>query len=361
MTPGRAGSGPSAPKPGPPAPRLRDPLIDNVRFVLIVLVVFGHFLTSMRGDPTVETVYVWIYLFHMPAFVFLSGLVITSFALTRRVARRIVTQLLAPYVLFTVLYEIFGRWVDQPVPSDDPLREPYWLLWFLMALALWRLCVPLLSALRWPVLTALITSTVLALTVDLSTYWSIDRFVVLLPFFTAGLMMAPDRIQRVRGSSWRVFGVLVLLGAVPVARWATGVERGFISYTDAVDSAAELPTFLALYGVAAAMTLAVITLTPGGRGRMSVWGTRTIYVYLLHGFFVRAYRASDLDTTLESVAGMLGILVVSILLSIALASRPVPGLTRPLVEPRLNWLLRDVPAGGDDLTPTGSAGVPGGR
>ena len=330
----------------PPLPpgRQRDPLIDNMRFLLIVLVVFGHFLTSMRDDPVIETTYAWIYLFHMPAFVFLAGLVITNYSLTRRAARRIVTGLLAPFAIFTLLYELFGRWVDQPVPSDDPLRDPYWLLWFLIALALWRICVPLLSSLRWPVLTTVVTSTILATTVDLAAYWSIDRFVVLLPFFTAGLMLSPAQLQRVRGWGWRVLGSLILLAAIPVAVWATGIPSGFLTFSDAVDSPSEVPTFLFLYVVAAAMTLAVITLSPGGRSRISIWGTRTIYVYLLHGFFVRAYRSSDLDSELANVPGMLVILAVSIVLSMVLASRLVGRLTHRLVEPRLDWFMRERPA-----------------
>ena len=340
---------------------MRDPLIDNVRFILIVLVVFGHFLTSMRDEPQIETVYLWIYLFHMPAFVFLAGLVITNYALTRKAARRIVTGLLAPFVIFTVLYEWFGRWVDMPVPSDDPLRQPYWLLWFLMALALWRLCVPLLSGLRWPVITTVISSTVLALTVDLSKYWSIDRFVVLMPFFTAGLMMRPDAIQRVRGAGWRVLGVVILLAAIPVAVWAKDLQRGFITYSDAVDSPDEVPAFLVMYAVAAAMTVAVIALAPSRRSRISVWGTRTIYVYLLHGFFVRAFRASDVDQALESTEGMLLMLLVSIVLSILLASSAVIRLTRPLVEPRMDWFMRpEPPAGtGAPAGPTPAAPRPG--
>ncbi len=351
--PGAPPGPPPEPLPGPPpagaAPRRRprNPLLDNIRFLLIVLVVFGHFLTSMRDDPVIETVYLWIYLFHMPAFVFLAGLVITNYALDRRGARRIVTGLLAPFVIFTVLYELFGRWVDMPVPSDDPLRQPYWLLWFLMALALWRVCVPLLSALRWPVVTTVVTSTVLATAIDLSKYWSIDRFVVLMPFFTAGLMLTPDRLARVRTPGWRALGVVVLLLAIPVAVWAKDAQRGFITYSDAVDSVAEMPTFLFFYAVATAMTAAFIALSPGGRSRMSVWGTRTIYVYLLHGFFVRAYRASDWDSALESVQGMFVILLVSIVLSILLASPLAVKLTHHLVEPRLAWLMKDRPVAQD--------------
>src|SRR4029077_11373781 len=56
----------------------RDSVIDNARFILIVLVVLGHFLTTMQGSPALDVLYAWIYMFHMPAFVFLSGLWINA-------------------------------------------------------------------------------------------------------------------------------------------------------------------------------------------------------------------------------------------------------------------------------------------
>ena len=46
---------------------------DNIKGILIVLVVFGHFLYEFRSNLTLELVTKVIYLFHMPAFVFLSG------------------------------------------------------------------------------------------------------------------------------------------------------------------------------------------------------------------------------------------------------------------------------------------------
>ena len=64
----------------PPAPpKARDPWFDNAKMALIVLVVIGHAWTLVpvfNGDPgseTSKTVGKWLYLFlyswHMPAFV----------------------------------------------------------------------------------------------------------------------------------------------------------------------------------------------------------------------------------------------------------------------------------------------------
>ncbi|HBP24176.1 MAG TPA: hypothetical protein DD632_01615, partial [Oribacterium sp.] len=49
--------------------------IDNMKGVLILLVVIGHMLLPIQGTTRgVTNLFYLIYTFHMPAFVFLSGL-----------------------------------------------------------------------------------------------------------------------------------------------------------------------------------------------------------------------------------------------------------------------------------------------
>ena len=72
---------PSVPAPRPTvsaassAPRKRVALYDNLKGILIVLVVFGHMMHPVHNtNQALSTCFDLIYLFHMPLFVFLSGL-----------------------------------------------------------------------------------------------------------------------------------------------------------------------------------------------------------------------------------------------------------------------------------------------
>lgn len=50
-------------------------LWDNMKFILIFLVVLGHFSDIyVDKSPTLQSIYLGIYVFHMPAFLFVSGL-----------------------------------------------------------------------------------------------------------------------------------------------------------------------------------------------------------------------------------------------------------------------------------------------
>ena len=50
----------------------REYRFDNAKFILILLVVFGHILEHFQGRY-VPGIYRTVYLFHMPMFIFISG------------------------------------------------------------------------------------------------------------------------------------------------------------------------------------------------------------------------------------------------------------------------------------------------
>jgi len=54
-------------------PQGRTPYWDNIKGILILLVVFAHFLFGLQSSPVIDWLVDAIYFFHMPAFVFVSG------------------------------------------------------------------------------------------------------------------------------------------------------------------------------------------------------------------------------------------------------------------------------------------------
>lgn len=82
----------------------RDARFDNLKGILIFLVVFGHLL-ELVGGPAAAWLYRLIYSLHMPAFVFCSG----WFA--RFDAERFFRRLLYPYLVYQTLYLLFDRLV----------------------------------------------------------------------------------------------------------------------------------------------------------------------------------------------------------------------------------------------------------
>ena len=51
----------------------RDYRIDGIKWLLIVLVTFGHVIEPALSNPIANKLYSIIYIFHMPLFVFIRG------------------------------------------------------------------------------------------------------------------------------------------------------------------------------------------------------------------------------------------------------------------------------------------------
>ena len=117
----------------------RNILFDNIRVVLIILVVYGHALEPLRFDNRLFIgLYNFIYLFHMPVFVFCSG------AFAKSDKKRIVKKYLIPYVVFQALYGIFDVYIMKA--ESFHFLKSYYVLWYLLALAVWSLILPLFQA-----------------------------------------------------------------------------------------------------------------------------------------------------------------------------------------------------------------------
>ena len=133
-----------------PKPRgARDPYWDCLKMVLIFLVVFGHTLKfHVVAGSTGQGVYNFIYLFHMPLFIFISGRF--SQCRDRRRYLRGMFRLIETYAVFQVLMCLLNSYVVAHVPFTlhRLLFEPMWAMWYLLALFCWRLFIFLLPQ-KW--------------------------------------------------------------------------------------------------------------------------------------------------------------------------------------------------------------------
>ena len=88
------------------------------------------------------------------------------------------------------------------------------------------------------------------------------------------------------------------------------------------------------------------------------FGQYTMYVFLLHSFVLYPFRETGVLRDLEPTWFWLPLVtLLSVVVALALATRPVRRLFRPLVEPRPAWLFADpqlTAKGGRRSDPTGS-------
>ncbi|MGH3655319.1 MAG: acyltransferase family protein [Micromonosporaceae bacterium] len=325
----------------------RDALLDNAKFLLITLVVLGHVVSPTEHGRIGSTVYVWIYVFHMPAFVLISGYLSRSMDGSARRIDKLLSTVAAPYLVFWSLYGLQAWWADRKVP--DGLLEPVFLTWFLVALFVWRLTTPLWRRVRWPIPVAIAISLVGGLT-ETGEILGMSRIVSLLPFFVAGLYLEPRHFEYLKQGWVRACSILVIpvTGAIaylylePMSRewlyWReTLADRDFevLPYG--------LPARAVFMVLAFALSLAVLSLIPRRRLWFTDLGAYTMYVFLWHGLVVRlAEQAGWYEFTAQVFNNRVGWALNATLavgLTFVLCSPWVRKATKWAVEPNLDWLL----------------------
>ncbi|MEU5562708.1 acyltransferase family protein [Micromonospora musae] len=334
------------------APAGRHPYIDNVKGLLIVLVVLGHMVRPTVGSsPGGWSIYTLIYLCHMPAFVMLSGM-LSATELTGRRAASLVRDLLAPYVVFQLLYMGFYTLMEKPMAwTVDGFLSPIFHLWFLPALFVWRILTPLFAQLRGGVVLAIGVSLSAGAATVLGHPLSLDRLAGMLPFFVAGVWLGRGRLAYRPSPRVRLAAIAVLITAVPIAYLvASRLSSLWVYWNSSYEQAGVAATRgvlirLGLMIVGFAMTWAIMMLTPHRRTFFTDWGANSMYPYLLHGFVVLAFTWSPLPEQVDNIPALLALAAAVVLLVWITASPPVVRATRPLVSPPIGWLLKTtVPA-----------------
>src|SRR5699024_2913573 len=85
---------------------------------------------------------------------------------------------------------------------------------------------------------------------------------------------------------------------------------------------------LLVYATSTMMAISVLAWIPQMKGLISSLGSRTIYVYLLHGFFIQYFRVADLFKV-DHVFDVIGLAVLSALIVFVLSSKFVLGIWQP--------------------------------
>jgi fucose 4-O-acetylase-like acetyltransferase len=324
----------------------RDPWFDNVKYVLIVLVVVGHVIGTFRNQvPGAAAVYAWIYSFHMPAFVFLAGLFSRGSGSGHRQTTSLFSRVLVPYLVFEVLYSLW-HWRLEGGDLEVSPFVPHWLMWFLLALFLWRLAAPHLVRLRYPLATSVVVALGAGLVPDLDRYLTLHRVLALLPFFVLGLVVRPHHLELLRTRGAQVAALVALAAALPVSAWAADglAMRWFYHRSPYVDLDAGVVEGLltrgAILATGMALTAAVLALVPRRGGPLSARGASSMYPYLLHGFVVMGLEASGVTDQVTTVPLAVVAVASAVAGTFLLSSRPVRWLTRPFVAPPTAWLFQ---------------------
>lgn len=106
-------------------------LWDNLKFLLIIFVIIGHYTQQFRVDnETLQRIYVFIYSFHMPAFIFVTGL-FSKRAVNEKDIKKILPYLTCFFATTLILFITKALLGWAPVFE---LFSPSGISWYLMSM-----------------------------------------------------------------------------------------------------------------------------------------------------------------------------------------------------------------------------------
>lgn len=302
-------------------------LVDNIKVLLIFLVVFNHIIAFQLVKEDLVIRYVWyaITIFHMPAFIFVSGYLSKK----PQNASKNLKNLLIPYVLGYSLTWYSQIWLGNSMDFEI-LRPSGTVMWYLLALFVYRLTIEAMGKIRLVIPLSIIVALWAGTRPEFTTYLSSSRIVVFFPFFVAGYLWKSeytDAVRRFKGK-WILVPISgVLLYAVPnymiSQDMPIDIFRGNHSYlVSGLSDEIGMIIRLLMYLVSFVLILTFFALIPDIRLPWTFIGRNTMGIYFFH-YPILIIMNGLLLLKIPALLNVWSLLGVSVVLVLVLGSPPI--------------------------------------
>lgn len=263
----------------------RIPFWDNIKGLLIILVVFGHFIYGIEGSA-VNFLNTLIYSFHMPAFVFVSGYFSSSENSTKLEKQLPLIRAAVYLTLAFLAHELF-------IGNFEFTLAPLYVTWYLIALVVWRLSSKFLPKSRAFIVLTFVAGLLIGFIPGIDNTFAVSRIIALLPFFMAGLYVSKNfKSPSINGKKLKLYGAILLIAGVTLLTsflMASDIplnQRLFFPY----ENVFEVAERLIIYIVACIFLIGILAVTSQKEIKfITKAGRNSLSVFLLHRFFALGF------------------------------------------------------------------------
>ena len=303
---------------------------DNIKFILIFLVVLGHMVDQDADLRLFQGVYAFIYAFHMPLFFFISGL----FHKNEYVAQKFCTYVGIGYIYKFVLFSVrslMGEEVELHLFRETGTP------WFLFALGAFVVLTWLFRDVNpwYLMLIFVLIACFMGYDSTVGSKFVLSRIFYFYPYFLLGTVTDRRMLEHLaQQARFRIVGVLViLLWVLACGFFSEDIYTLCVLFKGVAIEEEALVSGIALmrmtcYGLAFVLGFSVICLVPTRKiPFVTVFGQRTLQVYFWHRPILYILVDSGLVIGLWESAGgialyLFGALVLTYLLSFRVFSFP---------------------------------------
>ncbi|RIL34208.1 acyltransferase [Staphylococcus equorum] len=319
----------------------RDYFFDNARAILIFLVVFGHLLQPYNEASTyLSSLYLTIYSFHMPAFLFISGYFAKK-AGEAGYLEKVSKKLLIPYIIFfgffSIYYYLTGK---EDSVQFDPF-DPVFALWFLLTLFFFHVILVIVKDYKpyFVLPIAIIFSLFAGYSDNIDNYLSFSRTIMFFPIFYLGYLFTSIHTQNLQNKKFvhiafiNLVTFYIIYTIHPInSDWLLG-DSPYMSLEGKQDLYSPFKRLL-LYFIILATMFSFLNLIPEKEKFFTYIGRRTMHIYLLHGLVIGVVRGFGLHPFKDEISVLTYIYLLSATCFIVyiLSTRFVSKWTNPVIN-----------------------------
>lgn len=303
-------------------------LWDNLKFFLVTCVVVGHFADQFTDVSIIyDSIFLFIYSFHIPLFIFISGVLYKN--------KYTISKALF-FISIGFVYKIISSLIDRviygTVNVEFSLFSDGGISWFMFALAAYIIILKVIE--NQNKVYILVSTIVLACFVGydqtIGDYLYLSRIIVFFPFFLSGVILKNVDFVKLRNNNPRylILGIVILIVWLLLCffelnlfyrfRYLFTGRNPFFSQIMSYGPLARLITYIISYGVG----FSIIMLMPYKKIRLLTgMGKNSINVYFWH---MHIYYIIDKFFSLSNlyylgIKGKLLFLILAVFLSVVLS------------------------------------------
>ncbi len=290
---------------------------DNIKGILILLTVFAHILFQLQeGSEIINKTVDLIYMFHMPAFVFVSGFFGKSER--SRSFESIIKLIFLYYIFNSIIGFIYGF---------ESLLNPLYSYWYLIALIVWRVTAHYIAKFKEINLILFVVALFAGFYSSIDNTFAVARIIGFYPFYMSGYLLSKEKSREMieKKYSKRVFTGL-FIGILSFVFSFFIYE--FFEYSDldlqmgAYNSSTGSFGRIVIYIIAFSYIFAFRLISPNKRiPLITMFGENSLWIFILHRPVTLI--VSDLIGKMSIPAIMIISFAVSVLTCIILGNRYV--------------------------------------
>ena len=311
-------------------------LYDNIKCLAIILVVIGHainYMTDFDGYTLEKALYVMIYSFHMPLFLFVSGLFLKPMNDETKFPKyKILAFVLIGLVLrmITAVVRMFTGL--PPVYATFEIYDTY--TWFMWAMAVFTALVWAFRKFdkKYVMLFAVLIGVMAGFDSNLGDEFALMRIAVFFPVFLLGYYLDPVDLYRfLNRRKFKIIAAAFLAACLAAFLFLLFFHRDFLfslrpiftgrnRYTALDERSLFGPLYrIFAYLLSIGITLALICLLPNKNlGYVSGIGAKTLQIYFWHKSFLIVFEEIHLYDHIENLTGGIIATVIYILIAVGL-------------------------------------------